>query len=84
MENYKIHFIGEGVSEVKTQEDARYHLATKYGVSVYNKLVKLGLIVFTDNFAKISPFKIIDNSTDYTNQHMFKIIPLYTTLKRNG
>ena len=40
MKNYKNNFIGDGVKEVKTQEDTGYHLATKYGYQYITNWLK--------------------------------------------
>lgn len=81
MVKYRIYFIGEGLKEVKTKEDASYHLAAKYGIEVYNKAVKMGIIVFTENYVKVSPFNVEEKLLKYRNGSTFTLTPIHTSLK---
>ena len=63
--SYQIHFLGQEVKQVNSQEDAVFHLGAKYGATIYNQAVKEGYIKFFQNYAKVLPFEYMGTKNIY-------------------
>jgi hypothetical protein len=62
---YQIHFLGQEVKQVNSQEDAVFHLGAKYGATIYNQAVKEGYIKFFQDYVKVLPFEHVGTKNVY-------------------
>ncbi len=76
---YTIHILGTQPYEVKNREEAIWHLGAKYGAGVYNQAFREGLIVWNDDYVKVTPFAVESTKTVFVNgkrknEYVFKRI----------